>query len=131
MARRTPDERGLEETDDDRATNWEIVQSLMTESEQLLMIHVLSGRRVYIPKRFDLTQENVESLVAAIGESAARKLCASAGGAVIDVPSANFLQTKRRHMLIRRAVMEGARPATIADLLGLSDRQVRRVIRGL
>lgn len=112
------------------STGWDVLCSGLTDAESRLLVLAFSGRRLYVPAGTERAAARVDALRAELGDELTAKLMALAGGATVDVPSANLIRVRRRHQLIRRALREGAQAETLAQLCELSDRQLRRIING-
>ena len=107
---------------------WEALCSGLADAEARLLVLAYSGRRLYVPA--DVHGATAAVLRLELGADLTARLIGMAGGATVDVPSANLARVRRRHLLIRRALREGATAATIAALCDLSERQLRRIANG-
>ena len=81
------------------------------------------GRRAYVPR----APRDSHWLVRAVGREAAGRLAWRFGGGRIDVPSRP--PARERNARIRALRSSGRTVAAIASETGLSERQVRRVLR--
>ena len=82
------------------------------------------GRRLYVPRSVRAGHWLAESL----GPEVAERLAFRYGGCRIDIPTLGLSRTNRNEE-IRRCRVAGASLADVADRFGLSERQVRRILR--
>ncbi|WP_162273515.1 Mor transcription activator family protein [Ectothiorhodospira magna] len=69
------------------------------------------------------------SLVDALGSDDARQLCALAGGEAVAIPKGHHRRLAARNAQIREEAAAGARRNDLARAHGLTDRQIRRILR--
>lgn len=82
------------------------------------------GRRLYVPRKV----RPLHWLAVLLGQDAADALAFRYGGCRIDIPTLGLSRANRNEE-IRRCRVAGASLAHVADRFGLSERQVRRILR--
>lgn len=97
-----------------------IGQLRATESKKQGKRHVLM---LYVPKRLPPDHE----LVQMIGFPAAHKLSQVFGGEILYPANCRRIYASQRDALILRMLEDGARPALVAELFGMTERQVRNL----
>lgn len=69
------------------------------------------------------------ALCASIGARNARKLCRSFGGSTLYIPKLDGIDRPRRNRQILQEAANGVSVAQLCISYGLSDRQIRRILR--
>ena len=82
------------------------------------------GRRLYVPR----SVRSGHWLAGALGPEVAERLAFQYGGCRIDIPELGVRRADRNEE-IRRCHAAGASMADVAGRFGLSERQVRRILR--
>lgn len=124
-AQPVPPRRRLHPTE----TAWRALADRLSDAEAAFVIVAMGGRRVTLPQRFDPSLESVRIMSAKLGPELARKVCEALPGEQIDVPAAASLTQARRDAAVRR-LARVADFGTVAEALGITERQVRRIVNG-
>lgn len=80
---------------------------------------------LYIPKRLKPNH----NLIRILGEEQAQKLVAEFGGLIMYPANCNQFPRNSRNREIRRMAVDGMTPREIAEIVGITARQVRNIIR--
>jgi len=80
---------------------------------------------LYVPRR--LKPDHI--LVKILGFPDAQKLVKAFGGEILYPANCRSILAHMRNDLVRRMLDTGARPAIVADLFGMTERNVRNLIR--
>ena len=100
------------------------LEGLLGEEGLAALCAARGGRRAYIPRSIRPGHWLAELL----GSEAAGRMAFQYGGCRIDIPELGARRANR-NVEIRRCHAAGASMADVADRFGLSERQVRRILR--
>jgi len=93
-------------------------------ADELVMAY--GGRRLYVPARI----RQGHPLAMRLGQGPATLLAQAFGGDYIDVPTRRAHDIRERNRAIRAEYAAGATQSALADLYGLTVRQIRNITRG-
>lgn len=82
---------------------------------------------LYVPTVRRLTPDHL--LVRILGYPMAERLCRHFGGDILQPPMCDDIYRPFRNAGIRRVVSEGVPVAMVAEWFGMTDRQVRNIVR--
>ncbi len=93
-----------------------------------LLFKGFAGMRVVVPKKMPDLQH---ALCVELGEDGCRRLVASFGGEVINVPVCDAAKRRLRDESIRDLIATGVTVNDLANRFGLTYRQVQAIARGV